>query len=227
MTTSGVTAWSLTARDMVKASLLELGVISSGEDPEASEMEDCLVRFNGMLKSWQNTTNLFRETTANIVTTPATASVTLSAGIRDVSSVRFVQSATIDRLLYPMGRTDYLSMPNKTTAGSPTMYYLSRQRDAAVLYLWPVSATAATLRIDYSRIAETITDQSETVDVPEEWQETVILGLAERCIGMFGTSRLDPATAANVRQRAGALYSQMLDSDRPDSYRFTYEGAEY
>jgi hypothetical protein len=227
MTTSGVTAWSLTARDIVKAALLELCVISSGEDPEASEMADCLVRLNGMLKSWQNTTNLFRETTANITTTAATASVTLAAGIRDVSSVRFVQSATVDRLLYPMTRTDYLSMPNKATAGSPTMYYLSRQRDAAVLYLWPVSATAATLRIDYARIAETVTDASETVDVPEEWQETVILGLAERCIGMFGAGRLDPQTAADVKQRASTLYNQMLDSDRPDSYRFTYEGAEY
>lgn len=227
MATSGVTAWPLTARDIVKQALQELSIYAPGEDPEASEMADAIVRLNAMLKTWQTQGNLFRETTADITTTAATASVTLAAGIRNVNSARYVQSATVDRLLFPLTRTDYLSIPNKTTAGPPSSYYVSRQRDAAVLYLWPVSATVATLRVDYSRIIETVTDPSETVDIPEEWQGAVISGLASEIAAMFGSTRIDPQTVARVDAKAARLYAQMLDADRPDSYRFTYEGADY
>lgn len=227
MTTSGVTAWSLTARDIVKQALQELGVCAPGEEPEASEMEDAILRLNAMLKTWQTQGNLFRETTGEVTVTGGQASGTLDAEIRDISSVRLEQSGGTERPLYPFTRTDYLSIPNKAQAGNPSSYYVSRQRGAVTLYVWPVPATDATLHVDYSRVIETVTNASETLDVPEEWQGAVIYGLASELGAMFGSTRVDPQTVARIDAKAARLYAQMLDADRPDSYRFTYEGADY
>src|SRR5687768_7650187 len=125
MTTSGETAWELTARDVVKHAMQELGVLSLGEEPEAAELEGCLVRLNAMLKSWSTKANLFREATGEVTIPGGDASGTLSPEIRDISSVRVVVSATQERQIYPWQRSQYLSLPNKEAVGSPTAYYVS------------------------------------------------------------------------------------------------------
>lgn len=219
MTTSGVTAWSLTGNDIVKAALGELATLEIGTDPDAAESAACLLRLNGMLKSWQlRGVTLFREASLDITTTAATASKALPAGVRSISSARLILSATQERMLWPLSRSHYLSLPNKTTAGAPTSYYLDRARDAAVLYLWPVSATVVTIRLDYDRIAETIINGAETLDIREELQETVYANLAVRCAGVFGQQ-----APAELVQRAAMLETAMFDAERPDSYTFEAE----
>lgn len=221
MTVSGVTAWSLTANDIVKAALGELAILSIGTDPDAEESAACLLRLNGMLKSWQQRgVTLFREASVDVTTTPATAAVTLAAGVRTIASARLIYSATRERPLYPWSRSQYLSLPNKTTAGAPTVYYLDRQRDAAILNLWPVSATAVTIRLDYDRIVNTVTNGAETLDIREELQETVYANLAVRIIGVF---RDGVPVPDELQRRAAMLETLMLDAERPDSYTFETE----
>lgn len=218
MTTSGVTAWELTANDIVK---LAMGsILDPDTDPDASELSECLKRLNGMLKSWAlKGVSLFRESSLTVPTVAATASITLSAGVRSISSARLVVSATNERRLWPMNRTDYLNLPNKASAGQPTSYYLDRQRDAAVLYLWPVSATIASIKLDYDRLPETVTSGTETLDIRSELQETVWLNLAVRIGGpVFGTT-----PPPEVIAQAAVLEQQMFDAERPDSYRFESE----
>jgi hypothetical protein len=219
MTTSGVTAWSLTGNDVVKAALNELGVLSLGTDPDAEESDACLLRLNAMLKSWAlRGVSLFREETGTIAIPGGSASGTLDAGIRNISSARLVVSATQHRPLFPMTRTAYLNMPNKATVGNPTSYYLSRGAAANELFVWPVSATDITLAIDYDRVPETITAGTETLDIREELQETVYANLAIRCAGVFG-AQISPELAA----RAQMLETLMLDAERPDFYSFESE----
>ncbi|HUQ70842.1 MAG TPA: hypothetical protein VM165_15030 [Planctomycetaceae bacterium] len=205
----------------MKAALGEIATIDPGTDPTTEEQSDCLLRLNGMLKSWSlKGVSLYRETSVTITTTPATAAVTLSAGIRNISSARLVVSATNERLLWPWSRADYLTLPNKTAAGSPTIYYLDRQRAAGVVYFWPVSATAASIKLDYDRIPETITAGTQTVDIREELQETVYANLAVRIAGLFGQQ-----ASAELIARAGMLEQAMFDAERPDSYQFVYDCA--
>lgn len=216
MSTSGVTAWPLTARDLVKAAMGELGTIQPGTDPDADEEADCILRLNGMLKSWGlRGVALSREASGTVTVPGGSASGSLPAGIRTISSARLIVSATNERQLWPMSRADYLSLPNKATAGTPTMYYLSRGRDAVELFLWPVSASDITIAIDYDRVPETVTDASETVDIREELQECVYANLAVRIAGIFGQQ-----APPELMQRAASLEMQMLDAERPDSYTF-------
>lgn len=227
MTTSGITAWSLTARDIVTQAMIELGILASGGEPESAELSDCLLRLNGMLKSWQGKVNLFREGTGTISVPGGSGAGALPEGIRDISSVRHVVSANNYRQLVQWQRSQYLSLPNRATSGSPTVYYLSQQIGGDTLHIWPVPVNDITLHIDYTREADTITNPAQTLDIPSEWHETVILGLAARIAGMFGATRADPATVGDVKQRAEQLYQQMLDQDRPDSYVFESYAGDY
>lgn len=216
MTTSGVTDWELTALDIVTKAMGELSILDPSADPEGDEAAQCMDRLNGLLKSWaMQGVSLYRETTDTITTTPATASVTLADDVRSISTVRLVVSATNERRIWPVGRTEYFSIPNKTAAGSPTMFYLDRQRGAAVLYLWPVSATAVDLVIDYDRLPETVTELTETLDIRQELHEAVWTNLALRISGLFGV-----AIPPELAMRAARLEMQMFDAERPDSYRF-------
>ncbi len=226
MPTSGETAWLLTVRDLVKQAMLELGVIAPGEEPDASEMNDCIVRLNAMLKSWATIGGLsFLEGTTTVTVPAATASVALGLGIRSINSARVVESATNHRAMGAFNRSQYHSLPNKVAVGTPTVYYVSDAGETATLNVWPVPAAETTITLDYGRTIETVTDPSETIDIPQEWQEAVYLNLAARIASMFGTTRLDPSTVQDVMGRADRVYGRLLDADRPDSYFFEpYEG---
>ena len=220
MTTSGIYTFDLTARELVKQAMVELGAINPGEEPDAGEMDDAIVRLNLMLKTWGTRDNLFRETTGTITIPAATAVGTLPESARSVIGLSHVVSATNHRMLAPWNRVQYYSMPNRAAVGSPSGFFASQGRDGDNLFVWPVSATPITLHIVYNRAVETVTDPSQTVDIPEDWMEAVMLGLADRLANMLGATRVDPNTVQQIQGRAAAAYQYLLDMDRPVSYYF-------
>lgn len=219
MTTSGITDWPLTAEEIVTQAFVELGAVSSGETPTGEEMEDGLVRLNSMLRSWAGEGNLFREETTEVAFTSGLGELALDAGIRTINNAWLVQTS-YNRILAPWNRTEYLSIPVPGQEGSPVAWYAENGVAGLTLHLWPVPSAASTIALDYSRHAQTVTDPSETVDVPQEWQETLILGLASRCASMFGKARTDPGNVSRIDQRSSILYQRLLDRDRPDAYYF-------
>jgi hypothetical protein len=175
MTTSGLTSWPLTAEEIVTQACYELGSHAAGEVPSGEEMDDAIVRLNAMLKSWQGEGNLFRETQATITLLAGVASQALSEDIREVNNVWAVGS--YNRIMAEWNRSEYLSIPSPTTSGSPVAWYAATGT-VLTLYVWPVPSVDTDFILDYSRKSYTVTDPSETVDLPEEWQEAMILGLA-------------------------------------------------
>ena len=125
MPTSGVTAWSLTARDIITAALQENAIVGLGRTPTASEAEACMVRLNGMLKSWP--AYGLHETTGTITLPANDASGTLAAGIKRITSARLALTGGTQRQLGEWNRDDYLILPNKTASGDPTIFYQARQ----------------------------------------------------------------------------------------------------
>jgi hypothetical protein len=213
MPSSGVTAWSLTARDLITQALRELGVLSSGEEPTSDELSDCLVRLVSLLKSLQaKGANLWRESIATATITANVASVALAAGVRDVVAARLV-GISYNRPLAQWERDDYRNVPNRAQAGDPIAYYVEQAVGSRTLYVWPVPTTGKTLELDVIRQVETITDASQTLDFPEEHQEALYTALAVRCAGLFGVQP-GPELVARAQQ----LEREMLDADRPESY---------
>lgn len=218
MSVSGTTALTMTARDMITNAMIELGVLSSGEEPTADELADGLVRLNSQLKSWQlQGVNLWREDDRSITITANTATVTLPTDVRQVFSARFI--GDYERLLHRWEREDYFSLPVKTSSGDPTIFYVSRDRDGLTAYFWPVPTADSTVKIECERIVDTVTDATQDVDVPQHAFEACWTALAVRLIPMFNASgtAISPVTASMVTQRAEMLFSALQDDDRPES----------
>lgn len=213
MTTSGTTAFSNTARDFVKHALLENGIISFGEDPEADELTACLFRLNAMLKSWGARGLTWKQEVYTATGTLNVASIVLPDYVREVNAARVYLSATNERALGRFERDDYNILPNKAASGSPSLYHVDRNAGAVTIYVWPVPTAAYTLKLDIDRLADTVTDASETIDIPEEWTEAVMCNLALRCCNIFGA---DPAR--ELVARAQMLEREMFDAWRPASY---------
>lgn len=218
MATSGVTAFSNTARDLITQAMREAKIISGNGTPKAPEMVDMIFRLNSLLKGWQaKGVNLWRETNGTLTIPGGQASGTLPIGVRDVTTASLVMSATLTRPLQQLTREEYNSIPNVAAVGTPSCYYVSRQRDAVEIYVWPVSATDMDFTVDYDRVVETVTDGSETVDFPAEYTDCLVANLAVRACQAFGAE-----LTQELFSRAQMLEQLMLDSDRPKSYFVEY-----
>lgn len=215
MPTSGVTAWSLTAGQIIDEALSENAIVAIGDTATAAEYEKCLTRLNGLMKSWQMQGLSWKHETITQATVAATATVSLPAYVREVNGARFVDSATSERVMQRFERDEYFRLPNKASAGRSTAYYVERGTDGLTLYIWPVPAAISSLKLDIDRVMDTVTTVSETVDVPQELQEALYANLAVRCAGVFG---IEPKQELVVR--AARLEREMLDNYRPASYYF-------
>ncbi len=99
-------------------------------------------------------------------------------------SVANLTAATRGREI-PLGmlsRNQYASLPDKYQPGIPNQFWLDRQRDTTILYLWPCpNSSAATDRqiVGYrERHVMDVTSLTQTLDVPQNWYSAVIDGLA-------------------------------------------------
>jgi len=220
LTTSGVISSTMTAGEMMTYAMQELGVLGAGETPTGEEYEAMIPRLNFMLKTWQaKGCNLWRATTGTVVIPADDASGALDPRIIDIQAARVV-TGTNEIQMQQLGNGEYRQYPNKAQSGRPIVYYLDKQRDVVNLYVWPVPTVDTTIKIDYARVIEDVTTTTETLDIPQQWIETTYVCLAARCINLFGATRLDPNTAAEVKQRAAEMEAELLDMDRPLSVMF-------
>lgn len=214
MPTSGVTAFPLTARDAVKKAMQEAKILGLGREPKAAELEDGIFALNLILKGWQtHGLSQWAETVGAMNIAAGQPSGVIAAGIRDVITAAHVQSG-VERQLTKVGRGEYFDIPVKNQPGVPFLFHVARQRDAGVMYVWPVPSTNITLNITYERRLDTVTDGAETLDFPEEYTSALIAVLAMQLGTKYG-AELPPELAV----RAQRLEMAMFDDDRPESYK--------
>lgn len=86
--------------------------------------------------------------------------------------------------VYRMNRTEYTSLPNKTSKSSrPTQYYLERDSRQPVMQLWPMpdsSAETNQLIVWRQRHIMDVGNLTQEVEVPQRWYNAVVAGLACR-----------------------------------------------
>jgi hypothetical protein len=116
---------------------------------------------------------------------------------------------TIDRVIMPISRTEYMSYPNKAQQGFPTTFWFNRQLNP-VLTLWPVpdgSQTSLTyasvIRLQDANLAAT-----EEMDIPPIWLEAMVYGLAYRLAQIW-----TPAMVAPMKAMADESYQIAADQN--------------
>ena len=217
MTTSGVTALSLTARTIIETALREINAIPVGQDADAAEVEPIITTLNMMIKGWETSgPHLWRVTEGSVAVTPVTMSYSLSADnpIR-LKEVRFRYADGHDLPMKKLSRTKYVTLPNKNSQGVSTQWYFDPQEASQSLYVWPILATSTTERLvyTYQRRFQICTSLNDTLDIPNEWHDTVMYCLAERLLPRYGQ---ETASAQRIERRAQMLLRQAKAFDRPD-----------
>lgn len=101
-------------------------------------------------------------------------------------------TSDIDTPMIQVGRQEYDNQPNKTIGAIPVQWYYDPQLSAGYLYLWPTpTADDETIRVvfKYQRVIEDFDAATDDPDIPQEWGEAIIYGLAARLARKYGCSR--------------------------------------
>lgn len=219
MATSGVISGSQTMRDLARKAMLIIGGALTNGEVTADVGLICANATNDMLKSWQaDGCNLWRLSDETVTIPADTPTVTLDPRVLDVMEARFVGGVTYQRPLARLEWGDYRYLPNKLAAGYPTSYSLNKQRTTIELSLWPVATEEIVIAYSGARVIDDVTDDLDNeLDLPQEWMETAVYGLASRMLDIMDVATTSPATAQRVQARADQLYAKLLDFDRTGS----------
>lgn len=216
MATSGSIDFTLTARQVVTFALRKIGVTAGGDSPAAEDSDQALEELNMMLKGMQKSgPYLFSVQTDGVQSLVASTqqyNLTTQKPLR-LLDVRYADVNDREIPMTQMTRAEYWELPQKGSLGVPTNYWFSGRADYA-LYIWPTSSlSSGEIRYTYMRKIEDIDDLANTLDIPDEWLDTVGYHLARRLIPTFGVKG---ERAQDVRNMDAELWQQAMDYDRED-----------
>ena len=133
---------------------------------------------NLMFADWANRgLNLWTVKEGTFTVTQGTSSYTLAADIVDVLDV-VVRRDSTDYEIERISRGDYATIPNKSTQGRPSQFWVDRQI-TPVMYLWstPENSTDQ-IRYYYVRRIEDADALVNTTDMPFRFYPCMVAGLA-------------------------------------------------
>lgn len=225
--------YTLTLNELIEEALDVIGVGSEGEPITADMYRRGKRSLNLMVLSWNAQEDLWRHENRTVTPLTDTGAYSIVPKPMRVTSAR--RKLTLGGYETPMtewSRQEYLDMPNKLSSPStPVNFYYDPQRDTGVLYLWPAPSAAVaptiTVEIDVLRPFFILDLSNDTLDFPQEWQETVVMNLAKRLKLKYPVN--DPTTNAQIDQLADELFAKLKAWDQepasiylqPD-YRFEW-----
>ena len=210
MATSGTKTFQLTIADTIEEAYELAGLeLRTGYDAETARRS-----LNIMFADWANRgVNLWTIEQVTTSLTAGTNSYTLNSYDIDIVSAVIRQvdnSTTTDLQLTRIGRTEYLNIPDKSSTGRPTQFFLDRQT-TPVVKLWPTPDSVAT----YSLIANTIqriddvTASAQDPEVPSRFIPCMASGLA-----YYIALKKNPERVALLKQQYEQDFKLAADEDR-------------
>ncbi len=91
-------------------------------------------------------------------------------------------SPSIDRILYPLSRTEYASLSNKTTQGFPSQFWFDRLVSPTItFYLTPDgNGPYVAYYYRFRQIQDSRIGNDQVAEIPNRWIDAIIAGLAHR-----------------------------------------------
>ena len=174
MTTSGSTNFELDVSDYIEEAFERCGLeVRTGYDLKTAKRS-----LNLLFADWANR-GLNQWTIAQRTQTVTTSDgdYDLGADVIDVLSMVVRRSST-DFSMTRISRDEYLSIPNKTTKGRPTQFFIDRQVTPQIK-IWPVPENSTdVLHFDCLTRIEDADTFTNTVEVPFRFYPCLAAGLA-------------------------------------------------
>jgi hypothetical protein len=174
MTTSGSKNFELDVAEYIEEAFERCGLeVRTGYDLRTAKRS-----LNLMLAEWANRgLNQWTIKQRTLSLTQGDGDYSLSNDVIDVLSVVIRRSDT-DYALDRVSRDTFISIPNKTTQGRPSQFFLDRQ-NTPNLKLWPVPENATdTVIYDALTRMDDADSQTNTMDMPFRFYPCLAAGLA-------------------------------------------------
>jgi len=160
MTTSNSYNFELNRDQVIKGALRLLGVISQGQTPDSSQVNDAAEALNVLCKAWQaEGLPLWAIKTASITPVAGQASYTIGTGL-DVDTQEPLKvyqawyrntTSNIDVPMVPLVEQQYEALTNKTQEGTSIQYFYKRLNGSGIMYLYltPDSTFASNYTVQF------------------------------------------------------------------------------
>lgn len=168
-------------------------------------IEDARMAANLLLIGWSSLqVNLWE---VGLISTPlvqGTATYTVDpsvAMILDAYITTTVGGSPIDRIIWPISRTEWASMPNKTTPGPPTSFWFDRLI-APTITLWPVPDADGPYTLNQYVVRtsqDAVMAGNVSLDVQKRFLDAFVWALAARLAVTYGPDRA-AALAAQAKE---------------------------
>lgn len=203
-----------TVNELIKRALRLLGVLASGEEPEASELSDAIVTLNQMLDSWSTERLSVYGTTEQVFTWPsgeATQTIGTNGDFAGVCPVQLSAGTyfVLDGVSYTVtiiNQDQYASIPVKTISTQIPVFIfpnmlISSAEPVLQMTLYPVPSQDLEFHfISVVPIAQLA--DGDDVYVPEGYLRAFVYNLALELAPEFGTTpSLDVRRIAGVSKR--------------------------
>ena len=218
--TSGTDSLTVNRDIIVRRALRMVGAYTSTDLPRPEQMSDAITILNLMLKAWSQEGFLWLRRFINVTLVAGQNSYTLGpAATPAIDRPNYVfnanrkSSAGNEIPMVQLTRTDWMAIPNKTSAGVPVQFYYDSQTVNGTLYVWPTpqTGTTDTLVLDVDRQLDIMVDSLNDFDFPPQWYEAIAYNLAARLAPEYGL----PLSERNqLIQEAAALLATASTNDR-------------
>lgn len=132
---------------------------------------------------------------------------------------------TSDRIITPLSRTEYASMPEKSQQGSPTSFWFDRLI-AASIYMWPAPDENGPYTLNYyrfSQIQDAVFSNATTPQITYLWLDAYVAGLSHRLARIYAPAlesvrATDAKTAYDIASTQGTENVAVAVNPNTSSY---------
>ena len=123
--------------------------------------------------------------------------------LKITSSRRKTYGQTNEIPVYSWSRSEYFNQTNKSNQGTVINAYYSPLLTNGKYYVWQTASSCNDyIRITFERTIQDVDLSSETLDIPQEWQECVVYNLAARLLDSY---RVPPQKTSEIMTKAAYL----------------------
>lgn len=199
MSTSGTYTFAPSIGRLVQTAYARVGVRRS--EIVTEHLSNAINELNLLQVEWANLGPLLWTVTQETVSlvqgqstynVPATAIMVLDVWISIPDNLN--DGGTIDRIITPLSRTEWASMPEKTQQGAPTSYWYDRLI-APTITMWPSPDGYGPYTLNYfvfQQIQDADLSNQTQPQIKYQWLDAYVAGLAKRLKMIYPTASQQP-----------------------------------
>jgi hypothetical protein len=202
MATSGTTNLTTSRDEIIKRALRIVGGLGQGETPTADQVSEASIALNMLTKHLANK-GLLLWSRSEITVTPVQGQETYEIGPgKAVDQPRPLKIYSVDRNnattgltigLIGLSQSDFNAVNVSSISSTPSQYWVEPLRESTKLHVYPYpDATFVaneTFKVYYQRVLENFDAAGNEPDVPQEFFDVLVYGLADRLTVEYGTER--------------------------------------